>query len=110
MGILHLFPKSGFDQSTTTPVLIGVLLSWIFTEWFGWVFAGLVVPGYLAAVFLLDPRAPFIGVFGRERFFLVVLSSILVRLAVEGAILPRLLPHATWAFSIGLVVVPLAAN
>jgi hypothetical protein len=136
MGIVHLFPKSGFDQSTTTPVLIGVLLSWMFTEWFGWVFAGLVVPGYLAAVFLLDPRAACIDVieailayalarglgewlprtgltsrvFGRERFFLVVLSSILVRLAVEGALLPRLLPHATWAFSIGLVVVPLAAN
>ena len=27
-----------------------------------------------------------------------------MRLAVEGALLPRLLPHATWAFSIGLVV------
>src|SRR5260221_315292 len=62
MGVLHLFPKSGFDQSTTTPVLLGVLLSWAFTETFGWVFAGLVVPGYLAAVFLLDPRAAVIDV------------------------------------------------
>ena len=48
--------------------------------------------------------------FGRERFFLVVLVSILVRLAVEGWLLPKTAPHATWAFSIGLVVVPLAAN
>ena len=137
MNILHIFPTSGFDRSTTTPVLIGVLVSWLFTEWFGWVFAGLVVPGYLAAVFVLDPRAGmvdvaeavftyglarFLGehfartgltsrVFGRERFLLVVLSSIIVRLVFEGGVLPQLAPHAAGSFfSIGLVVVPLAAN
>lgn len=136
MHILPIFPRSGFDQSVTTPVLLGVLLSWALTETFGWVFAGLVVPGYLAAVFLLEPAAGIIDlfeaaltygaaraigehlprfgvtsrVFGRERFFLVVLVSILVRLAVEGWLLPRAVPHATWAYSIGLVVVPLAAN
>lgn len=134
--VLPIFPRSGFDQSVTTPVLLGVLASWLFTETFGWVFAGLVVPGYLASVFLLAPAAgvidifeavltyfvarligehlPRIGVtsrvFGRERFFLVVLVSILVRLAVEGWLLPRAVPHATWAYSVGLVVVPLAAN
>lgn len=43
--------------------------------------------------------------FGRERFFLIVLVSIVVRLAVEGALFPRLVSQATWAFSIGLVVV-----
>jgi hypothetical protein len=117
-------------------VLLGVLLSWALTEWFGWVFAGLVVPGYLGAVFLLNPRSAVIDcaeavatyavaralgehlprtgltsrLFGRERFFLVVLVSIVIRLATEGWLLPRLAPHATWAFSIGLVVVPLAAN
>lgn len=53
---LHLFPASGFDKSATTAVLLGVLISWLFTEAFGWVFAGLVVPGYFAALFLLDPR------------------------------------------------------
>jgi len=134
---LHLFPTAGFDRSTTTPVLIGVLVSWFFTETFGWVFAGLVVPGYLAAVFAIDPRAGMVDVaeaiftyalargigehlprtgltsrvFGRERFLLIVLSSVVVRLAVEGAILPRFAPHAAGSFfSIGLVVVPLAAN
>jgi len=136
MGILHLFPKAGFDQSATTPVLLGVLVSWVFTEAFGWVFAGLVVPGYLAALFIIDPRSAAIDVveavftyglaraigehlaqtgitsrlFGRERFFLVVLVSIVVRLAVDGVILPRLASHASWAFSVGLVVVPLTAN
>lgn len=136
MHVLSLFPRSGFDQSVTTPVLFGVLVSWFFTESFGWVFAGLVVPGYLASVFLLEPAAgvidvaealvtygvsrvigehlPRLGImsraFGRERFFLVVVVSILVRLVVEAWLLPRALPHVTWAFSLGLVVVPLAAN
>ena len=136
MSVLHLFPKSGFDESAMTPVLMGVIISWLFTESFGWVFAGLVVPGYMAALFLIDPRSASINVieaiftygiarllgehlprtgltsrvFGRERFFLVVLVSIGVRLAVDGVILPRLAAHATWAFSVGLVVVPLTAN
>ena len=44
--VLPSFPRSGLDQSVTTPVLLGVLASWLFTETFGWVFAGLVVPGY----------------------------------------------------------------
>ncbi len=134
--MLPIFPRSGFDHSVTTPVLIGLLVSWALTETLGWVFAGLVVPGYLGAIFLLEPVAatidlfeavitygvaralgeylPRLGVtsrvFGRERFFLVVLVSILVRLAVEGWLLPHAVPHATWAYSVGLVVVPLAAN
>src|SRR5882672_6413354 len=133
---MHLFPESGFDQSATTPVFLGVIVSWLFTETFGWVFAGLVVPGYLATLFLLDPRSAAIDVaegvvtyaiarllgehlshtgltsrvFGRERFLLIVVVSILVRLGVEGLALPYFLPHASWAYSIGLVVVPLAAN
>src|SRR5262249_33985577 len=49
IAMINIFPRSGFDQSVTTPVLIGVLVSWFFTETFGWIFAGLVVPGYLAA-------------------------------------------------------------
>jgi hypothetical protein len=136
MSPVHLFPASGFDQSATTPVFLGVLVSWFFTETFGWVFAGLVVPGYLAALFMIDPRAATIDVleavltyavarvlgehlartgltsrlFGRERFFLVVLVSILVRLGVEGVALQRLAPQTPAAFSIGLVVVPLTAN
>src|SRR5215510_8517558 len=99
---LDLFPTSGFDRSATTPVWLGVLVSWFFTETFGWVFGGLVVPGYLAGIFVLDPRAGAIDVveavltyvlaktidevlpragltfrsFGRERFFLVIVSSI----------------------------------
>ena len=129
---LTLFPEPGFDQSAMTPVLIGVLLSWYFTESFGWVFAGLVVPGYLASVFYLHPAGGVIDVaeavltyglarllgehlartgltsriFGRERFFLVVVSSVIVRVLVEGLLLPALVPRTPWAFSIGLVDPP----
>jgi hypothetical protein len=133
---MRLFPESGFDQSAITPVFLGVLVSWFFTETFGWVFLGLVVPGYLATLFLLDPRSAAIDVleavlsygvarglcehlswtgltsriFGRERFLVILLVSVLVRLGVEGALIPWALPHAKWAYSIGLVVVPLLAN
>src|SRR5882672_1826838 len=107
---MHIFPESGLDQSATTPVFLGVLVSWLLTETFGWVFAALVVPGYLATLFVLDPRSAAIDVgeavltyaiarllgehlsrtgltsraFGRERFLLVVIVSMLVRLGLEG--------------------------
>jgi hypothetical protein len=136
VSVFHIFPQSGFDESATTPVFLGVIISWLFTETYGWVFAGLVVPGYVATLFLLDPRVATIDVleavltyvlarllaehlartgwtsrfFGRERFFLIVLVSIVVRLVVEAVALPRVAAHATWAFSIGVVVVPLMAN
>src|SRR3954462_15774992 len=110
---LRLFPAAGFDRSATTAVLLGVLISWFFTETFGWVFAGLVVPGYLAGVFVLEPRAGAIDVveglltyglaraidellpragltfrsFGRERFFLIILTSIIVRLIMDAVVL-----------------------
>lgn len=136
MSRIPLFPASGVDQAVLVPVFLGVLVVWAFTEWFGWVFAGLVVPGYLASVAILHPIGAVLDVveavitfgvaraigellprtglssrvFGRERFLLIVLVSIVVRIAIEGVLLPAIAPRATWAFSIGLVVVPLAAN
>jgi len=133
---MQLFPQTGFDQSATTSVFLGVLVSWFFTETLGWVFVGLVVPGYLASLFLLDARSAGIDVleaaitygvahlfgellshtgltsraFGRERFLLVLVVSVIVRLGMEAVVLPLLVPRASWAYSIGLVVVPLLAN
>ena len=142
-----LFPASGLDNSLFTAVLLGLLLLFVLTESFGWVFTGLVVPGYLASVMVIQPLAgaviglesvftylvartisdwlgpvvPWNRFFGRERFFLILLVSVAVRLAFESALLPAAggaLAEAGWAspslvgnlYSVGLIVVPLTAN
>lgn len=53
--VLDLLPARGLDQSMLLPVLVGLLVVLFFTEVFGWVFAGAVVPGYLASVFVIQP-------------------------------------------------------
>lgn len=104
---LHLPP--GLDHSLMIPVWIGAMCLFFFTESFGWGFVGLVVPGYLASVFIshpvsgwavltevlltllmvrahLDflPRAGWVySPFGRERFFLIVLWGTAVRIVCE---------------------------
>ena len=128
-------------------MLLGLLLLFVLTEAYGWIFSGLVVPGYLASVFIIQPTAGLVMVveavisyvlarllsdhlgawspwnrfFGRERFFLILLVSVAVRLVSEGWALPEL---AHWLqrqglagpglgsdlFSVGLIIVPLAAN
>lgn len=151
-----IFPEGGLDQSILVTVLVGVFVLLALTEFFGWVWAGLVVPGYLASVFAIQPPAgvaicfeavltfivsraasdtmsrlggwsPF---FGRERFFLIVLVSVVVRQASELWIIDAMLRfigeqigwslaahHDSWksltrddVASIGLVLVPLLAN
>ncbi|MEY2931260.1 MAG: hypothetical protein RL033_2009, partial [Pseudomonadota bacterium] len=139
---LHLFPTNGLDRSLHAPVVIGLVLVTFFTEAFGWTYAGLVVPGYLAATFA---AAPVTGVlvlveallthwgvllvasiiprrtgawstaFGRERFFLYIVVAVIVRLAIEGSLVPWAsarfpLSHSRELYSIGLVLVPLVAN
>jgi len=145
--MLPLFPEFGLESSILAAVLVGVLLLAFFTETFGWVFVGLVVPGYLASVFVIHPESGWTvclevvatwalaallagplsrtgawsHFFGRDRFFLLVLCSILVRLLSELLVLPWLAQRlgAWWGgasgstpgfFSIGLVLVPLTAN
>ncbi|HZI10081.1 MAG TPA: poly-gamma-glutamate biosynthesis protein PgsC/CapC, partial [Myxococcus sp.] len=141
--MLPLFPEFGLENSILAAVLVGVVLLAFFTEVFGWVFVGLVVPGYLASIFVLHPRSGWTicleavatwalaallagplsrtgawsHFFGRDRFFLIVLCSLLVRLLSEFFALPLLAPHlealpgaSSGFFSIGLVLVPLCAN
>ncbi|MFT7521699.1 MAG: hypothetical protein ACI9MC_003851, partial [Kiritimatiellia bacterium] len=93
-----------------TAVLVGLIVTWAWTERAGGVFAGFAVPGYLAAIALVAPSSAIaialeavitygvawilgdglamIGltsrVFGRQRFLLFVLASVPVRLWVEG--------------------------
>ncbi|MEM6960392.1 MAG: poly-gamma-glutamate biosynthesis protein PgsC/CapC [Myxococcota bacterium] len=139
--VFELLPENGLDRSVLLPVLVGLAYITLFTETLGWTFVALVVPGYLASVFIAAPACGFtmvaealityllsraIGLwlpktriwtvsFGRERFFLIILMSILVRLLSEGWMLPRLGAYfdfggAAELYSIGLVVVPLTAN
>ncbi|MEZ4255922.1 MAG: poly-gamma-glutamate biosynthesis protein PgsC/CapC [Polyangiales bacterium] len=138
---LPIFPTNGFDTSILTPVLVGMGFLAIFAETLGWPFVGLVVPGYIAAVAIAAPASAItilaesfatfflsrvVGIwipesgawttfFGRERFFLLILSSVVVRLASEGFVLPYLAAkfgfgYASELYSIGLVLVPLVAN
>ena len=144
--MLPLF-SHGVAQTIHVSVLVGVLVLLFFTETFGWVFSGLVVPGYLASVLVVEPAAagailgealvtfvlarflsdvlsktgawsPF---FGRERFVLLIVVSVVVRQASEVWLLPAGLrwvdDHLGTTYhlsrsvaSIGLVLVPLTAN
>lgn len=144
--MLALFPP-GFESTLLVPVLVGALVMAAFTEWWGWDFVGVVVPGYLCSVLLLEPVAAGVvvveavvtlgavrglvaildrarlayPVFGRDRFYLILVASVLVRIVVEGlllqplaALLERAVPgfgaHRNELFGIGLVLVPLMAN
>ncbi|AUX26131.1 hypothetical protein SOCEGT47_066910 [Sorangium cellulosum] len=138
---LPLFPPNGLDRSLHTAVLIGLVFGTFFTETLGWTYAGLVVPGYLATVFFAAPvTAVFIiaesiatylfvaligrwitrtgawsTAFGRERFYLFIVGAVIVRLFVEGLVVPEVaarhdFAHSRELYSIGLVLVPLIAN
>ncbi len=139
--MLHIFPSASLDSSILTSVLVGLLVLWVFYETWGWTFSGLVVPGYLATILVFEPGTgavilgealatylvvhalsesvprwwPWTPLFGRDRFFLVLLVSVGVRVMLEGGALAWLQQHSGFMpqaelHSMGLVVVPLAAN
>ena len=122
-SVWHIFPGAGFESSILTIVLLGVLLRWALTEWFGFTFAGLIVPGYLASVLIIAPFSGAVIVmeslitygivwllvdffgdqkiwsssFGRDRFFAFVLVSLFVRLTGELLLWPQ-----AWQLMAGL--------
>ncbi|MBN2194457.1 MAG: poly-gamma-glutamate biosynthesis protein PgsC/CapC [Polyangiaceae bacterium] len=139
--VIQALPSNGLDRSLHAPVLIGLVFLTFFKETYGWTYAGIVVPGYLATVFVVAPITgilvcvesvvayllaalagrwiPTTGAwssfFGRERFLLIIICAVLVRLAMEASFIPRLvdameLPHSRELYSIGLVLIPLVAN
>ena len=146
-AVYELLPPGGLDQSIVLAVLLGVWVTLLFTETLGWVFIGLVVPGYLASVLVVQPTTALVIVaealltylvarglayglaptrvwspfFGRDRFFLIVIASVLVRQHDQLWLLPAIslwlegqmgvaLPPVREFYSIGLVLVPLTAN
>ena len=62
-GVLELLPHRGLDQSILLAVLVGLVTLLALTEAFGWVFVGLVIPGYLASIFVIQPLSGFAVVF-----------------------------------------------
>ncbi|KIG13938.1 hypothetical protein DB30_07433 [Enhygromyxa salina] len=145
--MLELLPARGLDQSMLLPVLVGLMVVLLCTETLGWVFAGAVVPGYLASVLIIQPVTGGIVIFeslvtlavsaalakglsrtdawtrffGRERFFLILVISLIVRMHDHAWFAPWAIGEIDALFgtqyetqqefySVGLVLVPLTAN
>ena len=143
---LPIFPEGSLDASVTTTVWVGVLIISFFNLRLGWTYSGLVVPGYIVPLLIAKPAAAGViiveGVltyvlaytlsehlsrtkiwcnfFGRDRFFIIVLLSIFVRLLGEEFILPAFgrwvldlgfrFDYRSNLHSFGLIVVCLLAN
>jgi gamma-polyglutamate biosynthesis protein CapC len=143
---LYIFPQGSLDSSVITTVWVGVFVVAFFNLRFGWVLSGLVVPGYLIPLLLIKPWAVLAiliegitayyliwffseflsrygywsALFGRDRFFGLILASIATRVAFDGWLLPILgeslqtvgivFDYRNELHSLGLVVVALMAN
>lgn len=143
---LTIFPEGGLASSVITTVWVGVFVLCFFNLRFGWVLSGLVVPGYLVPLVIVKPmaalvitveavmayalvwlfseklsRGRFPSLFGRDRFMGLILASIVVRLVMDGYLLPELASWLEQNFdrrfdwhsnlqSFGLVIISLMAN
>lgn len=113
---MKIFPAYGLENSLLTAILVGLYIRFFFNEWLGWVFSGLVVPGYLACIVLLRPASAAVIIveavityllvrglsdllsntrwgnplFGRDRFVWLVVASVGVRVAIEALVAPSL--------------------
>jgi hypothetical protein len=114
--LLAFLPEVGLSHSAQPPVLVGLLLMTFLTESYGWIFTGLIVPGYLAPIFISQPWSGAVIVFeaiitylivrglsdhlsklglwadffGRDGFFAHLVVSLIVRLIFEAWIFPEL--------------------
>lgn len=143
---LNIFPPGSLSSSVITTVWIGVFVVVFFNLRLGWVLSGLVVPGYLVPLLLIKPWAVvailieaivayyliwffserlsrygfWSALFGRDRFFALLLASIVVRVTFDGWLLPWVGAYAAEfglvfdyrneLHSLGLVIVALVAN
>ncbi|MCS6884968.1 MAG: poly-gamma-glutamate biosynthesis protein PgsC/CapC [Acidobacteriota bacterium] len=134
---LPIFYENGLGSSIFPPVLVGVVVMTLGAELFGWVYSGLLVPGFIAPIIILEPRSAVLMAveailsylfvlglstlgtktdlwsefFGRERFFAILIVSVGVRLLLEAAVLPHLgILISGEVSSVGFVFVPLLAN
>ncbi len=143
----NIFPEGSLASSVITTVWVGVAVVAFFNLRFGWSLAGLVVPGYLVPLLLIKPWSVaviigegivtylvvlavssvggrYLGLadfFGRDRFFALVLTSVIVRVIFDAYWLPELgdlmgtyfgldFDYANNLHSFGLIIVALIAN
>ncbi|KTD21684.1 poly-gamma-glutamate biosynthesis protein PgsC/CapC [Legionella londiniensis] len=143
---LNIFPYA-LSSSVITTVWVGVFVVTFFNLRLGWVLSGLVVPGYLVPLLIIRPVSVAVilleavityclvwgystyvalwlkgsELFGRDRFFILLLVSVLVRIVMDSWFLPQFgmylnqnfnihLDYHSALHSFGLIVVALAAN
>ncbi|HEW97642.1 MAG: hypothetical protein DRR16_12630 [Candidatus Parabeggiatoa sp. nov. 3] len=113
---LHIFPQGSLSSSIITTVWVGVFVIAYFNLRLGWVLSGLVVPGYVVPLLILNPWSaaiiilesivtyfivwlfseylsrwgPWCNFFGRDRFLAIVLTSVLVRIIFDAWLLPQI--------------------
>lgn len=145
--IIPLFPHGALDSAVITTVWIGVAVVAFFNLRLGWMLSGLVVPGYMVPLLILKPWSAAVvflegfvtyflvwwfsevlsrfgywsSLFGRDRFFALVLASVAVRVVFDGWLLPGLgrwmtdelglvFDYRNNLHSFGLVIIALIAN
>jgi len=145
--ILHLFPSGGgLGQSVITTVWIGITVVCLLNLRFGFPLTGLVVPGYLVPLLIVSPTSAGVIIiesvvvyglmrfsakyimekfgygemFGRDRFFAIILISILVRVVMDTLFWPLIanilsgwditFDYSSQLYSLGLVIIALTAN
>ncbi|MCD4654679.1 poly-gamma-glutamate biosynthesis protein PgsC/CapC [bacterium] len=112
--VFPIFPENGLANSVIPPVLTGLVFSVFFAETLGWNFSGLIVPGYLAPIFVVRPFSGIVIIvealltyiilriladgfsrfgiwtrfFGQDAFFALLCISILVKCTLEGPLQP----------------------
>ena len=145
--VLQIFPSASLASSVVTTVWIGIFIVCFLNLRLGWALSGLIVPGYLVPLLIVKPWSAFAvlgeavltygliwcyserlarlggssSLFGRDRFFALVLVSILVRVVADGWLWPAMSALAElrgWGSidftsnlqSFGLVIIALTAN
>lgn len=143
---LEIFPTGGLASSVVTTVWIGVLVVTVLNLRFGTTLSGLVVPGYIVPLLLIKPGSAVVIIiesvvtylltravaerllvrvglgefFGRDRFFILILVSVIVRVVFDAYLLVALddvllVQGIDYEFrsslhSFGLVIIALSAN
>ena len=145
--MLPFFPAGSLAGSVDAAVWVGVCVVCFFNLRLGWVLSGLVVPGYLVPLLLTRPWSAgavvveavvtyavvwffsevcsraglWTNLFGRDRFFGLLVTSVLVRAVFDTLLFPALgeflnqwllisFDYQNNLHSFGLIVVALIAN